>query len=343
MKQNENPAFPPRGDKSALTKWLAAEFKGGIRTRSSAFPIVDPLDEFLRKYLAQELSEDQKRRYPRMLLATNLNPETSGGNPIEWTDVETSSEENNDQPVIYTSKAYQVTAITFRRYYDHTLMARAIIESDEILLRAVNANLRETFRDSARLAPSGLTEYLSGNPSGPDGNVLNLELLHTEGTGSAKPRWGTPEARKSIVEAMETAYEFAAGNQWHSNHTTAGVAVVPIQIASEIRRYLTQDVPQLSPLTRVDSVNRLGKVMWLNGWEIVTDVTEASPNNPDAACTDGWANIDFLHPEKRSVAYTLSTRNVQEQCPWQHTLNGHSAVQGASRHLYQVRIRICDN
>ncbi len=349
MNSNETPPFPARGDKEALTKYLATTFGEGIPSHQQDYKAASQFDDFLKKYFRQELPKEQKREYPRLTMATDLSAMLpKNGSPLTWPDTEAAiTVEHSKQSIAleYSGGDIHYTAVNFPRYYARDLMTRALIAADQEMMHVINANLRDTFRNSTRLASQGLAEYTREDQHGLDGNVLNLELLHTRGKGDAKPKWDTPESRKAITDAMRKAAQFAARHGWQStSHSTRGVAVMPMEIADQLRCYLTQDTPYLlSPSLKTESTFGLGKVMWVNGWEIAEDITETELPDPKCAYSTGWGYIDFLHPSKLGTAYALRNAGNLNHDTWQKALHEHGTVQGASRHLYQITLQLCDN
>ena len=322
------------------------------------------LDTFLPEYFSQQFELPEMFEFPYIRFATDRSGMVpDGGNKVTWPDVEGSVvtqkytagsplTDGEGQDAVLTLEVNEFDAVAIplddldRVQKMPTLMAEYTLQANRELMWEINDHIRTQLQATARRAASGLTEPMRGNHAGLTSNVAAVSY-HQRGSGnSTHPVWGTEGMRQDIVSRFDVdAGGFAKRHGWVSpDADTKGVAVVPIELANELRAYLRDDKPNLGAGTVVDSAFGLGRIMKVSGWEIVEDVTLPAVNV--AAAANPAMRVNFLHPQNRSVYYarqltTLETERIQGEFGTRlKALYMHGAVQGAARHIYGMDIRL---
>ena len=329
------------------------------------------LDTFMPQMFSQEFERPELFEFPYVMMATDRSSLVpAGSNQVSWPDVEgsivtqtytrgTDLTDGEGQDAMLTLKIDQFDSFAIplddldRQQRLPNVLSEYTVQGSRELLWKVNENNRTVYRTggpvgSNRLG-SSLTEPMRGNHVGLTSNTYELELLHTGGTGTGHPKWGTAEGRQAIIAAMDTeAGAFAKRHGWVSqNADTKGVCVVPIQVGQEFRRYLIDDKPNLGVGNIVDSAFGYGRIMMISGWEILEDVTAAA--FAVNAADDTNIKLDFFHPMNRSLYYgrqlqSMETERIQKQ--FGTRLKGlymHGAVQGAARHMFEMSVSLADS
>ena len=322
------------------------------------------LNTFAPEYFSQEFERPEMFEFPYLMLAmdrSGLVP--PGGNQATWPDVEGSvttqtyvrgtaltDGEGRDQQIVMPINQNKAVSIPLddvdRVQRMPAIMGEYMIQADRELLWEMNSFLRTRFRHSTRLAASGLTEPMRGNYEGLTSNVKNLELLHTGGTGTAHNKINSAEGRAELIEAMDLdAATFAKRHGWVAQDAdTKGVAVVPMEIAAQFRRYLIDDKPNLGAGSYVDSAFGMGRIMRISGWEILEDVTASEFDVTGTVARNAGLGIDFFHPQRLGLYYgrqlaEIETERIQGEFGTRlKALYIYGAVQGAARHMYRISI-----
>ena len=324
------------------------------------------LDTFAPEFFSQEFERPEMFEFPYVMMATDRSGLVPpGGNKATWPDVEGSvttqtyargvaltDGEGADMQIILNIDQKDAVSIPLddidRIQRMPSLLAEYMIQSDRELMWAINDNNKTAFRAATRLAASGLTEPMRGDDDGLTSNVTALELVHTGGSGSAHAFIETAGGRQEIIQAMDQfAATYAKRHGWVSqNADTKGVAVCPIELAAQFRRYLIDDKPNLGAGSIVDSAFGMGRIMQISGWEIVEDVTAPAFNLSGVIAADAGFRIDFFHPQRIGLYYgrqlsELETERIQLQFGTRlKALYLHGAVQGAARHMYSITIQL---
>jgi len=322
------------------------------------------LDTFAPQYFSQGYEPAELFEFPYILFATDRSPMVPpGGNKCTWPDVEgsvttqtyskgTNLTDGEGRDVQITLDVDQEDAVAIplddldRVQRQPQVMAEYMLQADRELRWAINDNIRSAFRQSSRLAASGLTEPMRGSYNGLTSNKKVLSLNRSGSTTSNAVTIDSKAGRQQLVAAFdEDAGTFAKRHGWVSpDAATKGVAICPIEVGNQIRRYLTDDVPNLGAGSFVDSAFGLGQVMKVGGWEIVEDATQGAVSLTTAAAQA--LKIDFMHPQRRGAYYArqlavMETERIQLQFGTRlKSLYLHGAIQGAARHMYEVAITL---
>ena len=321
------------------------------------------LDTFAPEYYSQDFAPSEMFEFMYMMFATDRSGMVPpGGNQASWPDVEgsvktqtyvsgTDLADGEGQDLKYTLAINKSDAVSIPLDDIHRvqrmprIMAEYMTQADRELLWKINANLRTEFQKATRLAASGLTEPMRGDHEGLTSNVKVLTVHVAGSSNSVHNVWGTAAARQELIAAMDVdAATFAKRHGWVSqNADTKGVGVFPMEVASEVRRYLIDDKPNLGVGGIVDSAFGMGKIPKISGWEVAEDVTLGAINFGTVANIK--ARINFMHPQRRGLFYgrqlvTMMTEVIQKQ--FGSRLKGlhlHGGVQGAARHMYGIQIK----
>ena len=324
------------------------------------------LDTFLPEFFSQEFERPEMFEFPYIMFARDRSALVpAGGNQATWPDVEgsvttqkyvrgTDMTDGEGQDEILTLHINQFDSVAIplddvdRTQKMPNLMGEYMIQANRELMWEINVNNRSELRKATRRKASGMTEPMRGNHAGLASNVYPMELLTTDGTGNAHNKIDTPEGRAEIIRAFDQkAGAFAKRHGWVSqNADTKGVAICPIELAEQLREFLWNDKPNMGYGNVVDSAFGLGRILKVQGWEIMEDVTAPELDLANAANN---IIVDFLHPQGRSLNYgkqlmTIETERIQKQFGNRlKALYAHGAVQGAARHQYAITINLSDS
>ena len=274
-----------------------------------------PLTEFVPEFFSQQLSPLEMPSYPRMGLASTLM--VGVGNALSWPDLEGNIQvgdytDNGD--VVYqslTDKVYKVTIANNKLtgWYvtdiERTLripqaMANGMAQSLREQRVAIETILRSAYRNTARLAASGLTEPTRAGRTALTSNVTVQEMLHEAGTGDAHPKWNTPEGRLAMVKALQSAADYAARHFWMAQP----VATVPREVYNQFLDFLVVDKQNLGEGSLVDSAFTEGKVPRIYGVTIVPENLVQPINTRAPVGVNAGLRMDFHYPGQ-SVKYIL--------------------------------------
>ena len=314
------------------------------------------IENFVPEFFAQELSPLEMPLYPRMALAGQLS--VGVGNALSWPDLEGNisvSDYTDGAAVTYaalTDKVYKVSIADFkhtawkvtdieRALRIPSAMAQGMSQSMREQRVELENALRAAFRNTDRLAASGLSEPTRAGRTALKSNVRNLELLHTAGSGNAHPKWGTTEAREAIVKEIQQAANYMRRHFWPA----MGKATVPLEIYNELLDFLVFDKPNLGQGAIVDSALTGGKVPMFYGIEIIPEPLVGVFNTGGVVGANAGLRLDYHYPGqsakyilKMVTAETFRDNNRMQDDG--RTLWLHGAGQDAARFLYSTTIQL---
>ena len=317
------------------------------------------LPNWMPQYFSQDFETPQMFDLPYLMHATDRSYDVPvGNNKGSWADPEgsvttqtytertdlTDTQGNLEVYVLEIDQkdAFNITLDDLERTQQAPgIMADYTVQGVREMMWEINKNNREVFETGARLKASGLTEPIRGNPNGLTGNVHNVALGTSGGSGTTID---SKDGRAAIVRAMDKqARAFALRQAWVApKASTNGVCIVPIEVAAELREYLWHDAPNLGAGSTVESAFGYGEILRVQGWEIVEDTTLPEIDLTQA----GTIKLNFLHPQGKSLYYgrqlsRLRSEMVQKQ--FTNRLMGlylHGATQGAARNIQQITLTL---
>ena len=217
----------------------------------------------------------------------------------------------------------------------------AVVQSNREQMVELSKIIRVAYRAAARLAVSGLTQPQRGAPEGLTANAKAIEQLDTVGSGTAHAKWDTPAARAELMGIIDDAYEFAQTHGWSERF----LCVAPVQVITQIRRFLRDDKPNLGAGAIVDSAFTTGKVPFINGCEFFPDTLVPLFNVGAVVAANAGLRMDFVNPGRGAYYVRQFASARTEMVPGQFGIRYLSlmlsgAVQGAARNLWSTTIQL---
>ena len=314
------------------------------------------LNTFGPEFFLQELTMLEMFEYPWVALSGALN--LSGpGNKLSWPDLEGSVVSKayvDNADVVYnamTDKVYSITVNDYREtaFYVTDIervqrlssaMANGMTQAMREQLVNLSSVIRTAYRTATRLAATGLTEPIRGDPDGLVGNVNAIAMLDAaDATNNTK--YDTAEGRLLLLGGVRRARSFGRRHGWPSRFA----CVAPLEVTEQINALITEDKVNLGSGSIVDSAFATGQVPMIYGCEFHEDTLVAPIATGGPVGDDGGLRMDFIYPGQsvKYITQPVSTDSMRDNDKFRQngrTLRLNGAGQDAARFLYSETIEL---